>query len=361
MPTSQISTPFRKFGRGMALAVLIAVAVAIVLLVTFSFGGQAPAGATSSELGDAALYARIVDRLRHGEDYYSAAHIELLSGHYYPTLSVFNWRTPLLMTLIAAAPATLWAHIVLIAITFSACAMGVYLVNREGNLDVAGPLACLLIISLCTVLVPNAVFFGELVGGVLILASCCCYGLRLWLPGMLLALLALFVRELAAPYVVICLGLALLQGRRGEFALGIAGLAAYAAYFLFHMHAVAAQLGPNDIADPSGGWITFGGLHFLAGTAAFNGAFVLAPLWISAALLPVALLGLFAFPSGNRMALTVSAYAMLFCVAGKPFNVYWGALYTPLLSFGLVWAPFALRDLLTAARDTSEAQFSTAG
>ncbi|RUP09347.1 hypothetical protein [Hyphomicrobium sp.] len=361
MQTSQISTSFRKFGRGSALAVLVAVATAIVLLVAFSFGGEAPIGATSTELGDAALYARIVDRLRHGENYYSAAHIELLTGHYYPTLSVFNWRTPLLMSLVALAPSTLWAQIVLATITLIAGAMGVYLVNREGNLDVAGPLACLLIVSLCTSLVPGAVLFGEVVGGVLILASCCCYGLRLWLPGMLLALLALFVRELAAPYVVICLGLALLQGRRGELALGIAGLAAYAVYFLFHMHAVAAQLGPDDMADPSGGWIAFGGLHFLAGTAASNGAFVLAPVWISAALLPVAFLGLCAFPSGARMAMTVAAYAMLFCIAGKPFNVYWGALYTPLLSFGLVWAPFALRDLLTVARDTSESQFANAG
>jgi hypothetical protein len=32
---------------------------------------------------------------------------------------------------------------------------------------------------------------------------------------------------------------------------------------------------------------------------------------------------------------------------GKPFNNYWGAMYTPLLMLGLPWAMVALRDLLT--------------
>jgi hypothetical protein len=347
MQIQPVSTRFRQINRGSALAVLALFVVAMLALVAGSFNGPEPVPAASLQNGDLALYGRIVDRLQQGQDYYAAAHAELVEGHY-PTLSVFNWRTPLLLRLVSLAPSIIWAQGILAALAVVASGLGAWLANRQGNWIIAGASIAVMILSLGAVLVPGTVFFGEVVAGVLILGSCCCYGLRLWLPGLLLALLALFVRELAAPYVVICLGLAMAQGRWREVGLGILGLAGFGIYFLWHIHAVHAQLGAGDITDASG-WISFGGLHFLVETAAFNGVLMVAPFWVSGIVLPLGLLGLLAFPAGARMALVVGVYAVAFSIIGRPFNSYWGAIYTPLLGLGVVWAPLALRDLLAAA------------
>ena len=60
---------------------------------------------------------------------------------------------------------------------------------------------------------------------------------------------------------------------------------------------------------------------------------------------------------GNRVALTVTAYVLLFMVAGRSDNTYWGLLYAPLLPFGWVMAPAAFHDLWNAARRVSYSEF----
>ncbi|HVZ15103.1 MAG TPA: hypothetical protein VG894_11635, partial [Bauldia sp.] len=103
------------------------------------------------------------------------------------------------------------------------------------------------------------------------------------------------------------------------------------------------------------GWLQFGGLPFVLRTAAFNGLLAFAPEWVSAILLPLAAIGLIAWPGGEgrRVAATVTAYLVLFLFVGKAFDDYWGALYTPLLMLGLGFAPAAIRDLLATLRTSS--------
>lgn len=83
-------------------------------------------------------------------------------------------------------------------------------------------------------------------------------------------------------------------------------------------------------------------------TAQGNGIFFVLPLWVTALVLPVGLLGLVAWPgpAGRRAALAVGSYLAFFFALGKPFNIYWGPLYTPFLAVGLAWAPAALADLV---------------
>ena len=87
------------------------------------------------------------------------------------------------------------------------------------------------------------------------------------------------------------------------------------------------------------------------------GAFIAAPLWATAILMPLCLLGLAAWQGAGarRVALTVAAYLVAFAVVGKPFNTYWGALYTPLMMIGLAFVPAALRDLFAALRADGKA------
>src|SRR6185312_6283279 len=243
------ATVFSRFSRPAALTLLAIVAVAIALLAVASLSVHAPAGAPSTQNGDLALYQRIVERLHQGQDFYAAMHRELLDGGY-PTASVFNWRTPLLLSVLALAPSPLFEQIglgVIAAIAIGLCLT--MLARRAGTLAV-GLAVPLMIAGYGMALVPGAATFGEVVAGFLILISASCYELGRGVIGMAVALLALFVRELAAPYVLVCCAFALLDGRKGEIRLAVLGLIGFAIYYGLHVHGVLAQLGPNEPADP---------------------------------------------------------------------------------------------------------------
>ena len=55
----------------------------------------------------------------------------------------------------------------------------------------------------------------------------------------------------------------------------------------------------------------------------------------------------------SRAAATIALYFAIFCLVGKPANLYWGAITNPILAFGLVWfLPAAydfVRSVLTPA------------
>jgi hypothetical protein len=54
--------------------------------------------------------------------------------------------------------------------------------------------------------------------------------------------------------------------------------------------------------------------------------------------------------SGNlRLAATVWGYTLAFAVAGKPWNAYWGLMYSPLLMIGLVCGFHVLKGLFGSA------------
>jgi hypothetical protein len=128
-----------------------------------------------------------------------------------------------------------------------------------------------------------------------------------------------------------------------------ASLTLYAAYFGWHWWMVSSQLGPMDRAYGEG-WIAFGGLDFVLATAGFNGLWSLGPDWLPAVLLPLGLLGLWAWPQSRGLA-AVGVYLAAFLVVGKPFNAYWGAVYTPVLMLGLAWVWPAVAGAV--ARDPS--------
>ncbi len=334
LPASRLSSLPRWLA---ALALGGTLLFAVLLLLT----AIAPSGPTSapssgpSGNGDLAAYLAIIERMRGGESYYPAAHAVLLAEGY-GTASVFNWRTPLWPMLLAALPGLVWAQALLGAIAVAAMALIYRMLRHDAGLPAAIVGTSAVALSLAGLMVPESVAFTEIAAGTLILLSVAAYGNRLPWVGLAAALAALFLRELAAPYVLICLGLAWRQNRRPELLALLFGLAAYAAFFAWHALQVTAQLGPLDRAYDSG-WLQFGGLGFLLGAAGFNGLLGLAPAWVTALLLPLGLLGLWLAPNGSRAALTLTAYLIAFTIVGKPFNTYWGALFTPLMMLGLAW------------------------
>ncbi len=347
-------TRFRVLPRRTAVAVLATTVVVALALVLIALAYVRPPPAHPGA-GDMTLYGRIVADLHAGEPYYPAAHTELTADHY-ATLSVANWRTPLYPWLLSRLPSVEAAQAGLMALAFFAGAIGVLLLLRETNRTVAITLGALFPVTLGATMIPGTVLYSEYASGLLILLSVSAYGLGWRRSGFLAGIAALFVRELAALYVLIALVLAWREKRWREVTAWLVAIAAYAAFYAWHYVMVHAQLGPTDIAYP-GGWLRFGGASFVLSTAAFNGLFLAAPMWVSALLLPLAVIGLLAWPSRAdiRIAATAFAYLLAFAIVGKPLNRYWGEMYTPLLTFGLAWALAALADIVRAATATRRA------
>ena len=327
---------------GAAMLLCLWVAAALPSVVA---GGAA----ASASDGDLALYRRIIQHMRDGTTYYSAAHEQLVNSGY-GTQSVFNWRLPTLLWLLSKLPSLEVGQGVLMGLAVAAGTVMGRVLYREGGWRLAAPGSVVMMLSLAGAFVPGTVLLSEFPAGLLIFLSVGFYGLGHRQAGLAAGASALLVRELAGIYVLVCIWLAWRAKRWGELAGWGAVLLAYGAYFVWHYGQVQLHL---EASDPgyAEGWVQFGGLRFVLATAAFNGFFAALPSVVYAALVPVALLGLRAWPgeAGARASLTVLAAIIVFAIVGKPVNDYWGLIYTPLLSLGLAWAPVAIADLVRSA------------
>ncbi len=337
------ATSFAQLQRRSAVVIALTTLAAIVVLLVIALNETAASPSPVEGEGDLALYGSIVTAMRAGVPYYEAAHDALMAGGY-GTVSVFNWRLPTLAFLQSLVPPLAWMVFSAMAAIGAMLLMASAIARRDST--ATATLSILTITaSLVAFATPGGAQFSEIFAGMLILASAGAYGLRWRALAVLLALAALFIRELAGIYVLACIYLAWRDGERKEMAAWAAGLLCFAAFFVWHYMKAQAQLGPADAADPYG-WFQFGGLRFIIETVWFNTILTALPRWVSAIVLPLALLGLIA--SGRttqRAMLTVFFYMLCFSIAGKPFNAYWGALYTPLLMVGAAFAPAAIRDL----------------
>ena len=321
------------------LAGIVAVAL---LLVWVGFGiAELPKRPGPSDFD---TYERVVTALRGGQDYYWALHQALLEGGY-PTLSPLNWRPPVFLTFLSWFPTLGMAQMVLGALTAAAWASAVAYAHRLGGIAGAVAAGFVLALSLLSIVAPRAELSFELCAGTLILISVSAYGLGWRWVGIAAAVLALCVRELAAVYVIVCVLMAIRERRWREVLGWIVVVAAYGAFYLWHVSQTAALLGPADHAARED-WLQLGGLMFVLRTAAFNGLLLIAPYWVAGLVLIAGLVGLKDLP---RPALTVAFYLLLFLAYGRPVNDYWGGLYAPLVAFGLVWAPGAVLALVRRA------------
>ncbi len=164
--------------------------------------GEAPiVSAPSMEQSDTGLYQAIVGRVRSGEPYHAAVGTELRSRGY-ASREIFNWRTPLHLMAVASVP-DIVSRITLVALfsAFGVAALSlvVPLGPRAKVVTGAWLLGSLLLTSAAA-----APFRGEAWAGVLIGGSVIVYARGRTGAGVSLALLALFIRQLAAPYCVAC-------------------------------------------------------------------------------------------------------------------------------------------------------------
>jgi len=309
--------------------------------------GKTPKLNSGKGEGDLALYSQVVERIRHGEGYYEALGTELRAREY-PTRSVFNWRPPLHLELLAHLPETAWAQVLLGLAGLGAILLSVTGAFRRGEYGACVWRALLLSFPLAISAMSPVYYFVEVWAGVAIAISVAMYALGWRKAGAVAGIVALFFRELALPYALIGVVLAWREKKRSELWTWIAGLAAYAVYFGMHAMAVSSRIPASSGGPAVSTWIQFGGLLFVLITSRV-GLLMLYPFWWAAIYLPFALLGLAGWrdPVAIRVLATVAAYVLAFSVIGVPSaNYYWGALYAPLLAFGTPWSFSACKDLL---------------
>lgn len=293
--------------------------------------------------GDLDLYAAEVSRMHDGASYYDAAAAELVARGY-PTRSIFNWRTPLPVWLVAKLPDPLMANVLLVATGLGLVVMGFGLLADEGGLG-QGMLAVLFLSgALLPCFLGEPVLLSELWSGVLVALSAVLFGRERRWAAIAIGLAALFARELAAPYVVVCLALAVYERRYRELAAWGVGLAAYAVFYGFHILEVLPRIGATASAH-EGGWLRLGGAGFLISTAQMNAYLLLLPQWVTGVFLACALLGAATWntAAGRLIGLTVAVYAIAFSIVGNDFNQYWGCQIAPLLCLTAARAPWVLK------------------
>jgi len=324
---------------------LFLLVTALFVGVTFSSQKSGFADAPSRGPGDVALYAAEVERIQAGESYYDAAAAELTERGY-PTASVFNWRTPLPVWLVGRMPEPTVGNIMLGLLGMVLALLSFRLLADEGGVGQGIVGLLLLAGALLPCWLGDLVLLSELWSGVLLALSAVCFGIKRPVMGVAAGIAALFFRELAAPYCVLCVALAVYDRRGRELALWAVGLVAYAVFFGIHVAEVLPRIGPDAIAHQDS-WIRFGGAGFLISTAQMNAYLVLLPQWVSAIFLACALLGAATWntPDGRLIAFSVALYAVAFSIAGHDFNQYWGSQIAPLLCLPAARAPAVLRQL----------------
>ena len=292
--------------------------------------------------GDVALYRAEIQRIAAGQNYYQAASAELHQRGY-PTHSVFNWRTPLPMWLLGKLPSETFGRAIIGVLGAVALLLTIVVLSREAGVRTALLGGLIMLGALMPCWLEEIYVMPVVWAGVLILLSIAAYALDRPGWGVVCGLAAVFVRELAGPYAIVCLFLALRERRIREVSLWLVGLAAYGAFYLWHARQAMALVGPNDLAH-AGGWLQFGGAAFVISIAQMNAFLLLLPQWVTALCLPLAMLGFAGWnsPTGLRAGITACVFLTLFAFFGIAINQYWGSLIAPVLCLGAVQRPVLL-------------------
>jgi hypothetical protein len=332
-------SPFRTALIWAALVASIIYGLAVCRAIPNLTGSQ-----TNGE--DLKCYQAIAARVHAGESYYSAAGYELRQRGY-ATSSVFNWRLPLLAWFLGNLPSPKAGQ--MIAILLTAATLFLWLKVFQYNKYTSGQIAfggLFLSGPLIYSVIPGPFLMHEFWAGTLIILSLAIYAHGWGYVSALVGLAALFLRELALPFAFVMLILAFIEGKRREALLWLVGIIVFSVEFFIHWSVVSSLITENEKVL-KGGWVALGGWPFVLNTAQMHPFLVLAPAWVAAVVVPLALLGLIGQknPWGIRVACTVGVYMLVFGIVGRSFNTYWGLMYAFLMPLGLLHAPSELKEL----------------
>lgn len=366
---------FASWGRLPARLLLLAVGVLLVAaaLVPIRAGKQetAVAGFVENVAGqenpavkrprddDLALYDRVIRRIGQGENYYAVAAEEHRAANY-PLRPGVAVRLPTLAYLASAlgdegrgadelVPGLTLAALALLAATLWAWWRRL---GDEG-LDPAVRRIAMALLLFGTVLGLNRYFFvlHEMWAGMLIALA---IGLhrpgRKWGAALVVAALALAIREHVLPFVLLLAAMAFWRRDWKEGAAWSALVLAFLAYLAWHLAQVAQQVQPGDPLGPP--WLELRGLSGWLSTVVLSSNLRYLPHFIAGPLVVLAVLGWAGWKSGlgSFAALLHLGYGLAFMIAGRPDNFYWGAVVAPAMFVGLAFVPMAAKSLIRAAK-----------
>ena len=313
-------------------------------------GDGAPNGQTESERDeDLAFYDRVIERIGHGENYYDFI-VEEQRARDYPVRPGLAVRLPTLAWIHASLGEP--AMIALAIALLFACIWAWW--NRLGE-EPGGVRFRLLGTALMTMggsLGLNRSFFvlHELWAGMLIALAFGLHRPGRWGAALFVAALALALRELVLPFVLLMAAMAAWRKDWREATAWVMLVAVFAAIMAWHLSLIAVQEVPSDPVGPD--WLVLRGLSGWLGNIVLSSNLRLLPHELASPVVILMALGWAGWRSsaGTMGTFLYLGYGLAFMLAGRANNFYWGAVVAPAMFIGLAFLPMALPSLVRAAR-----------
>ena len=313
-------------------------------------GDGAPNGQTESERDDdLAFYDRVIERVEHGENYYDFI-VEEQRARDYPVRPGLAVRLPTLAWIHASLGEP--AMIALAIALLFACIWAWW--NRLGE-EPGGVRFRLLGTALMAMggsLGLNRSFFvlHELWAGMLIALAFGLHRPGRWGAALFVAALALALRELVLPFVLLMAAMAAWRKDWREATAWIMLVAVFAAIMVWHLSLIAVQEVPSDPVGPD--WLVLRGLSGWLGNIVLSSNLRLIPHELASPVVILMALGWAGWKSsaGTTGTFLYLGYGLAFMLGGRANNFYWGAVVAPAMFIGLAFLPMALPSLVRAAR-----------
>ncbi|WP_310534524.1 hypothetical protein [Novosphingobium sp.] len=313
---------------------------------------------------DLALYDRVTERLRRGENYYEAVAIEHRASRY-PLRPGFAVRLPTLATIEAQLPPPTNPSDggkveALLALALIAAILIVWwrrLGEEPGGERVRLWATVLLFLGVQILSIGYFFVLHELWSGGLLALAMGLYRPEKgkWLGTWLAAAAALALREHALPFVLLLGAFALWHRRWKEFGAWTLLVGFFIAAMAVHLHTVAGLVRPGDPVGPS--WVTLRGLSGWMSMVVLSSNLRLIPAMLAGPLMVLMVFGWAGWrtPIATFATLLFLGYGLAFMIGGRGDNWYWGMMIAPMMWLGLAFVPMALKGLASAAFPSAKA------
>jgi len=302
---------------------------------------------------DLELYDVIIERVAAGENYYRVA-VEEQKARDFPVVPGFAVRLPTLATISAVAGqtgVTVLAALLCLAMFLAWWRRLAGLIERPARRIIA---LGLLFLGIAVSFKPTYFVLHELWAGLLLATALALHRPGQWRGAWIAAALALAIREHALPFVLLMGALALWRRDWREMAAWGALALGFIVMLAWHVSLVDGLTGPGDPVSPS--WLAMRGPQGWIENLALSSGLYLIPAWLAAPLVFLPLLGWVAIKDnlGIEALLLFVGYGLMFMIAGRENNFYWGLMVAPAWFIGLYAVPYALRDLIERSRVSTD-------